>query len=398
MTSLPSLDIGFKVAGGEEGLIRGNRIKRYVDLSTTGSRAAIKTAEVMKQRGIVQIDCPVSGGVAGAEKGTLAVMASGPKEEVEPIRPALEVFGKVFYCGDRPGMAQSMKLANNFLSATGMAASSEAIAMGVKAGLDPSLMCDVINAGSGMNTATTQKFPALDPARHVRLRVRHGADGEGRAAVPVGGGSTSASRSRWRRRSAACGRRRWRSTAESDFTELAKTVEKRAGVQMRAKKIDPERAMSDDIYEVYAVKYAHHPRKAAENYIGGDPHDVLQPLDYFVWAIRSIRRAPSWSTPASTRRWPTRASAQLLKPSRDGLKAVGVDPEKVEDVIILSHMHYDHCGNHDHVPARPLSRAGQGDGFLHRALHVPRAASQFLRRGLRRLDGAEGVRRPRHVP
>ena len=113
----------------------------------------------MKQRGIVQIDCPVSGGVAGAEKGTLAVMASGPKDEVEPLRPALEVFGKVFYCGDKPGMAQSMKLANNFLSATGMAASSEAIAMGVKAGLDPSLMCDVINAGSGMNTSTTQKFP-----------------------------------------------------------------------------------------------------------------------------------------------------------------------------------------------------------------------------------------------
>ena len=69
------------------------------------------------------------------------------------------MFGKVFVCGDKPGMAQSMKLANNFLSATGMAASSEAIAMGVKAGLDPSLMCDVINAGSGMNTATTQKFP-----------------------------------------------------------------------------------------------------------------------------------------------------------------------------------------------------------------------------------------------
>ena len=107
----------------------------------------------------MQIDCPVSGGVAGAEKGTLAVMVSGPKDEVEQVRPALEVFGKVFYCGDKPGLAQSMKLANNFLSATGMAASSEAIAMGVKAGLDPSLMCDVINAGSGMNTATTQKFP-----------------------------------------------------------------------------------------------------------------------------------------------------------------------------------------------------------------------------------------------
>ena len=111
MTSLPSLDIGLKVATGDDGLIRGNRVRRYVDLSTTGSRAAIKTAEILKERNIVQIDCPVSGGVAGAEKGTLAVMVSGPKEEVEPLRSALEVFGKVFYCGDKPGMAQSMKLA-----------------------------------------------------------------------------------------------------------------------------------------------------------------------------------------------------------------------------------------------------------------------------------------------
>ena len=89
MTSLPSLDIGLRVATGDDGLIRGNRVRRYVDLSTTGSRAAIKTADILKQRNIVQIDCPVSGGVAGAEKGTLAVMVSGPLEEVEPIRSAL---------------------------------------------------------------------------------------------------------------------------------------------------------------------------------------------------------------------------------------------------------------------------------------------------------------------
>jgi len=86
-------------------------------------------------------------------------MVSCPEEILPRLRPILANLGKVFYCGDRPGLAQSMKLANNFLSATGMAASSEAIAMGVKAGLDPSLMCEVINAGSGMNTATTQKFP-----------------------------------------------------------------------------------------------------------------------------------------------------------------------------------------------------------------------------------------------
>jgi hypothetical protein len=71
MTSLPSLDIGMKVVNGEDGLTRGNRVRRYIDLSTTGSRAAQKTAEILKARSIVQIDCPVSGGVAGAEKGTV---------------------------------------------------------------------------------------------------------------------------------------------------------------------------------------------------------------------------------------------------------------------------------------------------------------------------------------
>jgi 3-hydroxyisobutyrate dehydrogenase-like beta-hydroxyacid dehydrogenase len=236
LTSLPSLDIGMKVVSGDDGLIRGNRVQRYVDLSTTGSRAAVKTAEILKARNIVQIDSPVSGGVAGAEKGTLAVMVSGPLGEIEHVRPALEVFGKVFVCGDRAGLAQSMKLANNFLSATGMAASSEAIAMGVKAGLDPSLMCDVINAGSGMNTATTQKFPrSVLPGtfdygfgmalmvKDVRLFLAEAED----FGIPVE--VAKAVGSLWEAAMAEHGER-------SDFTELAKTVEKRAGVQMRAKK------------------------------------------------------------------------------------------------------------------------------------------------------------------
>jgi 3-hydroxyisobutyrate dehydrogenase-like beta-hydroxyacid dehydrogenase len=236
MTSLPSLDIGLKVATGDDGLIRGNRVRRYVDLSTTGSRAAIRTAEILKERNIVQIDSPVSGGVAGAEKGTLAVMVSGPPEEIEIVRPALEVFGKIFVCGDRPGLAQSMKLANNFLSATGMAASSEAIAMGVKAGLDPSLMVDVINAGSGMNTATTQKFPrsvlpgTFDYGFGMGLMVKDVrlflAEAES-FGIPIE--VAKAVGSRWEAARAEHG-------AESDFTELAKTVENRAGVKMRAKR------------------------------------------------------------------------------------------------------------------------------------------------------------------
>ena len=107
----------------------------------------------------MQIDSPVSGGVGGAEKGTLAVMVSGPRADFETVKPALDVIGKVFFIGEKPGSAQTMKLANNFLSATAMVATSEAVVMGVKAGLDPAVMIDVINAGSGMNTASRDKFP-----------------------------------------------------------------------------------------------------------------------------------------------------------------------------------------------------------------------------------------------
>jgi 3-hydroxyisobutyrate dehydrogenase-like beta-hydroxyacid dehydrogenase len=120
---------------------------------------ATRIAEALRGRGIAQLDSPVSGGVAGAEKGTLAVMVSGPRAEYERLAPVLAVFGKPFFIGERPGLAQTMKLANNLLSATALAATSEAVVMGVKAGLDPHLMIDVINAGSGRSTASEAKFP-----------------------------------------------------------------------------------------------------------------------------------------------------------------------------------------------------------------------------------------------
>ncbi len=106
----------------------------------------------------MQIDSPVSGGVRGAEKGTLAVMVSGPRADIAAVEPALAVIGKVFVLGERPGLGQTMKLVNNVLSATAMAATSEAMVTGVKAGLDPRLMLEVINAGTGRNTATEDKF------------------------------------------------------------------------------------------------------------------------------------------------------------------------------------------------------------------------------------------------
>jgi 3-hydroxyisobutyrate dehydrogenase-like beta-hydroxyacid dehydrogenase len=158
MASLPTPDIVLKVATGPSGVIEGKRVRRFVDLSTTGAVTAQRVFDLLAARNIAQIDSPVSGGVRGAEKGTLAVMVSGPRAEIAAIEPALGVIGKVFILGERPGLGQTMKLVNNVLSATAMAASSEAMVAGVKAGLDPRLMLEVINAGTGRNTATEDKF------------------------------------------------------------------------------------------------------------------------------------------------------------------------------------------------------------------------------------------------
>jgi 3-hydroxyisobutyrate dehydrogenase-like beta-hydroxyacid dehydrogenase len=159
LASLPSLQASLDVATGAGGVIEGKRVERFVDLSTVGSQMAVRIHGLLAKSNIVQVDCPVSGGVGGAEKGTLAVMVSGPRADCELLRPALGVIGKVFFIGEKPGSAQTMKLANNFLSATAMVATSEAVVMGVKSGLDPTVMIDVINAGSGMNTASRDKFP-----------------------------------------------------------------------------------------------------------------------------------------------------------------------------------------------------------------------------------------------
>jgi 3-hydroxyisobutyrate dehydrogenase-like beta-hydroxyacid dehydrogenase len=159
MASLPVPAVVEEVAVGKDGISSGSRVKTFLDLSTTGPRVAKAIAAKLAERGITAIDAPVSGGVAGAVKGTLAVMTSGPKPVCEGLRPMLEAIGKFFYIGPEPGMGQMMKLLNNLLSATSTAATSEAIVLGVKAGLDPTVMIDVINAGSGRTTASEDKFP-----------------------------------------------------------------------------------------------------------------------------------------------------------------------------------------------------------------------------------------------
>lgn len=230
MASLPTPAIVAKVATGEGGVIHGSRVRRFIDLSTTGSQVAADIAATLAKKDIVQIDCPVSGGVGGAAKGTLAVMVSGPKADVDLMKDALSVFGTVFVVGDKPGMAQTMKLANNFLSATAMAATAEAVAMGVKAGLDAAVMIDVINAGSGRNTASTGKFPQTVLPRtfdygfatglmlkDVRLCLEEAKQLDVPRAV------MSTVLDQWETTDAEYG-------ADSDLTEIVKMVEKRAGV------------------------------------------------------------------------------------------------------------------------------------------------------------------------
>jgi 3-hydroxyisobutyrate dehydrogenase-like beta-hydroxyacid dehydrogenase len=155
--SLPTPDIVENVV--LNGIGRGKRVKVVVDLSTSGPGMAGRVSKGLEPRGIAWIDAPVSGGIAGAKGGTLAVMASGPKEAFARVEPLLKVFGKVFFVGEKAGLGQVAKLANNLLAAAALAVSSEAMVMGVKAGIDPKVLLDIINAGSGRNSATQDKFP-----------------------------------------------------------------------------------------------------------------------------------------------------------------------------------------------------------------------------------------------
>ncbi len=103
-----------------------------------------------------------------------------------------------------------------------------------------------------------------------------------------------------------------------------------------------------DTYEIYAIKYARLDRPARDNFLGGDPHDVNMPIDYYVWAIVGEHRTFCVDTGFDEESG-ARRGRRIITPPAEGLKAVGVDPETVEDVI-MTHMHYDHAGNHTMFP------------------------------------------------
>jgi 3-hydroxyisobutyrate dehydrogenase-like beta-hydroxyacid dehydrogenase len=232
--SLPTPDVVREVAlGGNGGLINGSKVRTVIDLSTTGPGVATEVAGKLAERRIAWVDSPVSGGVTGARAGTLAVMVSCPKPAYQKLEPVLKVFGKLFHAGEKPGLAQTAKLANNLLAATAMVATSEAMAMGVKAGLDAKVLIDIINASSGRNSASQDKFPrAILPRtfdfgfatglsyKDVRLCVE---EAEAMGVPMVVGGAV--------REMLAVTRARF--GAGSDFTYIAKVLEEWAGVEIK---------------------------------------------------------------------------------------------------------------------------------------------------------------------
>ena len=215
-------------------VLAGGKLRIICDLSTSGPKLAQELHDLAAARGVASFDAPVSGGIRGAEQGTLAIMAGGPKSHWPEIEPLLTRIGKPFYMGETPGAGQVAKLANNLLSLAAIATTAEAMALGIKAGLDPARMIEVLNAGTGANSATRDKWPrAVLPrtfdfgfSAQLSLKDTRLALDEARAmGVPLPTGERLA-------------RLLERTLAEygddADFTAMAKVVEEDAG-------LDPER-------------------------------------------------------------------------------------------------------------------------------------------------------------
>ncbi|HEY7806098.1 MAG TPA: NAD(P)-dependent oxidoreductase [Croceibacterium sp.] len=210
--------------------------KILCDLSTSGPKLALALHELCTPKGIASFDAPVSGGIRGAEQGTLAIMAGGPEALWPELEPLLNCIGKPFYMGETPGAGQVTKLANNLLSLAAIATTAEAMTLGIKAGLDPARMIEVLNAGTGANSATRDKWPrAVLPrtfdfgfSAQLSLKDTRLALDEARAmGVPLPTGE---------RLAALLDRTLATYGDDADFTEMAKIVEADAG-------LDPNRSV-----------------------------------------------------------------------------------------------------------------------------------------------------------
>lgn len=160
VVSLPTLEIFRSALSGPDGLLAGKALKALVNTCTVGVPFIREIEAECAAANVTVIDVPISGGVAGAKAGTLAMMASGNPNMVSDLMPVLKLWGQtVVVVGDRPGAAQVMKLTNNMLCAVALVATAEAMTMSARAGIPDEAMLQVLNNGTGRNFATMQLFP-----------------------------------------------------------------------------------------------------------------------------------------------------------------------------------------------------------------------------------------------
>jgi 3-hydroxyisobutyrate dehydrogenase-like beta-hydroxyacid dehydrogenase len=157
---LPTAEVSLATAAGPEGLASGAAVTHVIELSTVGSKTVTAMAEYLRSAGKWMLDCPLSGGPRGVRSGSLTAMISGRSEDVAYVHPLIELFAKnIFKVGTAVGLGQTMKLVNNMISAAGMLAACEGIALATRKGIDPSVCVSVLNASTGRNSATEDKFP-----------------------------------------------------------------------------------------------------------------------------------------------------------------------------------------------------------------------------------------------
>jgi len=174
---LPNAAVCEAVALGPGGVGEGAKVRIYADTSTVGGSTSVLISSALAQRGITFLDAPVVGGVISAEAGTLGILVAGPEAAFTRVKPVMEAFaGRVFYLGERPGMAQVGKVVNNAVGYAALYATFEAVAVGLKAGIDIETLVAIINQGSGANFHTQKIFPAYIIPRRF----------EGTGAVEIG--------------------------------------------------------------------------------------------------------------------------------------------------------------------------------------------------------------------
>jgi 3-hydroxyisobutyrate dehydrogenase-like beta-hydroxyacid dehydrogenase len=135
------------------------KVRLVIESSTVGIEAVTRSQVLARKAGLLYVDAPVSGGVPRARKGTLAIMCAGDPEALAAADPVFrQMATSVFVMGDKAGMGQAMKLANNIISAAALAITSEALIFGERHGLAPARMIDVINVSTGRTEVSEVKF------------------------------------------------------------------------------------------------------------------------------------------------------------------------------------------------------------------------------------------------